>query len=164
MRRDAPTFVAKQVLAILERHTRSAQSPPKGVLQVVDPNSPKTRLHFDLFAAAASDLLAGSEALRRIICDAYPVIVLDEFQDTNAAEWRFISTLGKSSRLIAFADAQQRSYEFRGADPRRISEFVSAFDPDTFDFAGENHCSDGTCGAIVPARCQAGCRLSSSLR
>ncbi|HEV8334441.1 MAG TPA: hypothetical protein VGQ22_23670, partial [Steroidobacteraceae bacterium] len=85
MRRDAPTLVAKQVLTILERHACSAQSPPEGVLQVVDPNWPKSR----------------------------------------------------SSRLIALADAQQRSYEFRGADPRRISEFVSAFDPDTFDFAGE---------------------------
>jgi hypothetical protein len=104
-------------------------------------------LHFDLFAAAASHLLARSEALRRIICDAYPVIVLDEFQDTNAAEWRFISTLGKSSRLIAFADAQQRSYEFRGAVIHAASASSSAPSIRTHSISLVNHRSDGTCGA-----------------
>src|SRR5690606_5934696 len=37
-------------------------------------------LHFDLFAPATVSLLARSEKLRNIICDAYPTIILDEFQ------------------------------------------------------------------------------------
>lgn len=100
-------------------------------------------LHFDLFAETAASLLTRSQALRRIISDAYPLIILDEFQDTNPAEWEFIKTLGSASRLIALADAEQRIYEFRGADPKRIGEFVEAFGPDIFDFANENHRSDG---------------------
>lgn len=101
-------------------------------------------LHFDLFATAACDLLTRSKALRRIICDAYPIVILDEFQDTNAKEWEFIKALGAASRLMALADAEQRIYEFRGADPRRIGEFANTFDPETFDFGNENHRSDGT--------------------
>ena len=101
-------------------------------------------LHFDLFAPEGAALLARSQTLCRIICDAYPLIVLDEFQDTNAHEWSVIKTLGQGgSRLVALADAEQRIYEFRGADPRRIQEFSDAFAPEMFDFGNENHRSNG---------------------
>jgi DNA helicase-2/ATP-dependent DNA helicase PcrA len=101
-------------------------------------------LHFDLFAAKAAELLTRSKSLAKIISDAYPVIILDEFQDTNADEWAMIQACGKNSRLISLADPEQRIYEFRGADPRRISEFSKVFSPTTFDFGHENHRSSGT--------------------
>ena len=101
-------------------------------------------LHFDLFARKTAQLLSRSERLRKIICSAYPVIVLDEFQDTNGDEWEMIRTFGAHSHLIALADADQRIYEFRGADPRRIGEFITTFAPAQFDFGNENHRSNGT--------------------
>jgi DNA helicase-2/ATP-dependent DNA helicase PcrA len=65
-------------------------------------------LHFDLFARKAAQLLSRSERLCKIICGAYPVIDLDEFQDTNEDEWKMIQTFGIHSHLIALADADQR--------------------------------------------------------
>lgn len=101
-------------------------------------------LHFDLFAASATQLLSRSAALRGILCDAYPLIIVDEFQDTDAHEWALIKAFGESGvRLIALADAEQRIYEFRGADPRRIGEFSRAFHPEAFDFGEDNYRSDG---------------------
>jgi DNA helicase-2/ATP-dependent DNA helicase PcrA len=101
-------------------------------------------LHFDLFAAKTAELLTRSHSLAQIICDAYPIIILDEFQDTNADEWAMIQACGQKSRLISLADPEQRIYEFRGADPSRISEFSRDFSPTTFDFGTENHRSSGT--------------------
>jgi len=101
-------------------------------------------LHFDLFAEIAGSLLLRSRSLCRIICDAYPIIILDEFQDTNQDEWTLIQALGQHSRLIALADAEQRIYEFRGADPMRIGEFIERYHPTSFDFGSENHRSSGT--------------------
>lgn len=75
---------------------------------------------------------------------AYPLIIVDEFQDTNAEEWQMISQLGQHSRLIALGDPKQRIYEFKGAHPRRFDDFVAAFNPTPFDFAGENNRSPGT--------------------
>lgn len=105
-------------------------------------------LHFDLFAAVSSELLSRSRALNSIICDTYPIIILDEFQDTNSDEWQMIQILGGQSRLIALADAEQRIYEFRGADPRRIGEFIQTYSPTSFDFGSENNRSNGTDIAI----------------
>lgn len=101
-------------------------------------------LGFDLFANMTADLLRRSKQLARIIADVYPVIIVDEFQDTNSDEWAMIDTLGQSSRIIALADPDQRIYEFRGADPARVTEFVELYKPQQFDFGGENNRSSGT--------------------
>ena len=57
----------------------------------------------------------------KIFTYAYPIIILDEFQDTNDDEWNLIKILCKHSDLIALADPDQRIYDFRGADPARSS-------------------------------------------
>ena len=101
-------------------------------------------LEFELFADLASQLLRRSNALRRIVSDAYPIIFLDEFQDTDKYEWDFISLLGIDSTLVALADPEQRIYEFRGADPERLIHFQQTFNPESFDFGTENHRSNGT--------------------
>lgn len=102
------------------------------------------RVHFDLFARLAAELFRRSGRLASLFSDSYPVIIVDEFQDTNIDEWGLIRQLGKGSRLVALADPDQRIYEFRGADPRRVGEFLEVFQASHFDFAGENHRSNGT--------------------
>lgn len=101
-------------------------------------------LVFDYFAKLAADLLERSDQLRRIVSLRYPVIFLDEFQDTSEDEYRLVRCLAQESRIIALADPEQRIYEFRGADPKRIGEYITEFEPETFDFAERNHRSNGT--------------------
>lgn len=99
---------------------------------------------FDLFPKLLTELFARLPALARGYGDAYPLIIVDEFQDTNAEEWAMISQLGGLSRLIALGDPKQRIYDFKGADPRRFDEFIATFRPTEFDFLGENRRSTGT--------------------
>ena len=42
------------------------------------------RICFDLFAPYAGDVLHGSARIRTLLAAMYPVIIFDEFQDTNA--------------------------------------------------------------------------------
>lgn len=100
-------------------------------------------VHFDLFAGLCSKLLTESSALKSVICNMYPVIILDEFQDTNTEEWNLIKILGSESKLVALADPEQRIYDFRGADPKRISQFMKSFSPEVFDFGQQNNRSNG---------------------
>lgn len=102
------------------------------------------RVCFDLFAPYVGDLLHGSERICRLIAAMYPVIILDEFQDTNAPQWRVVWALGLFCRLIALADPEQRIYDWIGADPARLDHFREAFAPKEVDLSTDNHRSAGT--------------------
>lgn len=103
------------------------------------------KLHFDLFARLVAELFVRSKRLTNIYTSAYPVLIVDEFQDTNADEWAMVRALGgQGCRVIALADPDQRIYEFRGADPNRLNEFAERFDPLPVHFEGENYRSGGT--------------------
>lgn len=99
---------------------------------------------FDLFPILLTELFQAAPMLARAYARAYPLIIVDEFQDTNTEEWQMIRQLGQHSRLIALGDPKQRIYDFKGAHPRRFDEFIAEFDPTPFDFAGENNRSPGT--------------------
>jgi len=102
------------------------------------------RVCFDLFAPLVGDLLHGSNRLQRLLATMYPVVILDEFQDTNAEQWRVVQALGICARLIALADPEQRIFDFIGADPERLNHFRAAFTPKEIDFSDANHRSAGT--------------------
>jgi len=102
------------------------------------------KVDFDLFARLTAELLKKSNRLRRTISLMYPVITLDEFQDTDAYEWELIKILGIDSRMIALADPEQRIYEFRGANPNRIHEFLDHFSPSKINFGSTNYRSSNT--------------------
>lgn len=99
---------------------------------------------FDLFADLAAQILGGSARIAQLISSACPVIILDEFQDTSADQWRVVQCLGKASTLIALADPEQRIYDFIGADAKRLDHFRERFKPLEVDLGDENHRSGGT--------------------
>jgi DNA helicase-2/ATP-dependent DNA helicase PcrA len=99
---------------------------------------------FDLFPTLLTELFTRLPLLAQAYGIAYPLIIVDEFQDTNTDEWAMIEQLGQHSRIIALGDPKQRIYDFKGADPKRFDEFIGAFKPTEFDFKGENRRSTGT--------------------
>ena len=99
---------------------------------------------FDLFADLVGQLLHGSNKIRGLLANAYPTIILDEFQDTAPDQWRVIQALGRDSDLLALADPEQRIFDFIGADPERLNHFIEEFNVVPIDLSDENHRSKGT--------------------
>lgn len=99
---------------------------------------------FDFFAKGVHMLLSKSEKVRNLIAIKYPVIIFDEFQDTNEGQWLAVKSFGIKSRMIALADPEQRIYDWIGADPKRLDHFRHEFQPDEVDFEQQNHRSSGT--------------------
>lgn len=99
---------------------------------------------FDLFAHYATQILTRSKRVRDILAVMHPVIILDEFQDTNLGQWEVIQAFGDGIRLIALADPEQRIYDWIGADPERLNQFITKFTPTQVDLSSINHRSPGT--------------------
>ena len=57
-----------------------------------------------------------------IIRENYPIFIIDEFQDTDIAQWEIIKLI-KPKTLVVMADPAQTIHIWRGADPRRINQF-----------------------------------------
>jgi len=99
---------------------------------------------FDLFAKLVTQLLEGSDRLRKLVSTRYPYIILDEFQDTSAEQWAVVKALGTHSILLALADPEQRIFDFIGAHPERLNHFKARFAPSETDLRNDNHRSKGS--------------------
>lgn len=64
----------------------------------------------------------------------YPYIMVDEYQDTNKAQYELTKLLsGSAHNITVVGDASQSIYRWRGADFRNITNFLSDF-PDAREF------------------------------
>ncbi len=60
--------------------------------------------------------------------EKFPYILVDEYQDTNAAQYEFIKLLGAHGNICATGDPDQAIYGWRGADINNILDFEKDFD------------------------------------
>ncbi len=72
----------------------------------------------DLIVRLDEALSHEGDDLRNILSKRFNVALIDEFQDTDAAQWRIFSTLFASDThyLYLIGDPKQAIYRFRGAD------------------------------------------------
>lgn len=76
---------------------------------------------FNGYLILTKRLLSINEQLREFYQVLYPVIIIDEFQDTNCLSWSLISMLiGVDTHLFFMGDSLQRIYGFIGAVPNLL--------------------------------------------
>lgn len=81
-------------------------------------------ISYDEFAPLALSMLRESESIRGAIRGRFPVVVVDEFQDTNDEQWELVKIISDESRLVCLADPDQRIFGWRGASDDRIAQFL----------------------------------------
>lgn len=74
-------------------------------------------LHYDSWPYFAYQILNRCSLVREHLAARYPIILIDEFQDTNGIEWEFIRLLASESVLVCMTDPAQAIYQWRGANP-----------------------------------------------
>jgi DNA helicase-2/ATP-dependent DNA helicase PcrA len=81
-------------------------------------------MDFDDLLFRAVDLLTLFQEVRDRYATAFRYILVDEYQDTNAAQYRWLQLLSSEHRNLAVVgDDAQSIYGFRGADIRNILDF-----------------------------------------
>lgn len=100
---------------------------------------------FDLFAPKTAELLTKSETVCNRVAKRYPLILVDEAQDTGNEQWECVRLLAEQSQVICLADPEQMIYDFiPGVGPARINQIRLALAPFVVDFGTENNRSPGT--------------------
>ena len=76
----------------------------------------------------AYELLYRNEPLREHYQDRFKHILIDEFQDTNTLQYRWLKLFaGPHTALFAVGDDDQSIYAFRGANTANMAEFEREF-------------------------------------
>ena len=102
------------------------------------------RVAFDLFAPTVLSLLQRSAAHRKLIADRYPLIIVDEAQDTGADQWACMEAIADLVQLVCLADLDQQIYDFRpDVSPERLTQIVLALTPLKVDLGAQNIRSPG---------------------
>ncbi|MBQ7975203.1 MAG: UvrD-helicase domain-containing protein, partial [Clostridia bacterium] len=85
-------------------------------------------LDFDDLIVKTIQLLSENKDIREKYQEKFQYIMVDEYQDTNNAQYMLISLLaGKYRNLCVVGDDDQSIYKFRGANIRNILDFEVEF-------------------------------------
>ncbi|KTR43054.1 hypothetical protein NS263_00625 [Curtobacterium oceanosedimentum] len=94
---------------------------------------------FDYFADWSAEVLENFPLIRKAYAAAYPIIMLDEFQDTVDPQWRLLQNFVDDCALVALGDPNQRMYDWLpGANEHRFDEFMDVVSPAVFDLSAWN--------------------------
>ena len=85
-------------------------------------------MDFDDLLVLPVRLLENNRGLLQRYQEAFAFILVDEYQDTNRAQFRFLELLaGRHGNLMVVGDDDQSIYGWRGADIRNILDFERSF-------------------------------------
>lgn len=110
---------------------------------------------FDLFAAATAELFEGSTHLSTWMGRLFPLVILDEFQDSDDDQWRFVQQLSAVTQTLFLADTEQRIFEglFRpGVRADRLDILKGAIELREVDLRDDNYRS-GDSDILAVADC-----------
>jgi DNA helicase-2/ATP-dependent DNA helicase PcrA len=85
-------------------------------------------MDFDDLIGKYVELLTSHEDVRNELHDRFQHLLIDEYQDTNRAQYQLVKLLaGKEGNIVAVGDEDQSIYRFRGADINNILNFEQDF-------------------------------------
>ena len=85
-------------------------------------------MDFDDLLVRAVNVLELFPEVRERYAEGFRHVMVDEYQDTNHAQYRWLQLLaGEHRNLAVVGDPDQSIYQFRGADIRNILEFEDTF-------------------------------------
>jgi DNA helicase-2/ATP-dependent DNA helicase PcrA len=100
---------------------------------------------FSLFAPTAMNILSSSQKITEIYTSTYPLVIVDEAQDTNPEQWSLASLFRESSQLLMLADMDQQIHDYQpGVGPERMNDIIEQIAPEQISLEGQNHRNAGS--------------------
>lgn len=100
---------------------------------------------FDLFVPKVVELFSRAPKLLEMVADKFPLVIVDEAQDTGRHPWSLTRLLATKVQVLCLADNEQQIFDYlEGVGPERITEIKRTLSPVVVDLGTQNHRSSGT--------------------
>ena len=108
------------------------------IRQLVNDN----QLDFGSMLFFTRELLASKPRVARQVRTVYQYVCVDEFQDTNLAQYKILRLLcpEATSNLFVVADDDQIIFQWNGADPKRLDELKNDYSPEIVQLPENYRC------------------------
>jgi DNA helicase-2/ATP-dependent DNA helicase PcrA len=94
---------------------------------------------FDLFAPKVAELLHRGPLIRQLLAERFPLVIVDEAQDTGPDAWRCVEMLAPLTQVICLADLEQQIFDYLpGIGPERLDAIKAALRPLEINLGSEN--------------------------
>jgi DNA helicase-2/ATP-dependent DNA helicase PcrA len=102
----------------------------------------ENRLDFGSMLHFTRELLVAKPRIARQVRTVYRYVCVDEFQDTNLAQYKVLRLLcpEATSNLFVVADDDQIIFQWNGADPKRLEELKGDYTPEIIQLPENYRC------------------------
>lgn len=114
---------SRRFICLIEERISSAELPDREEIEkynqiVISEMLPHDYVTHNAVILLAIQLFESNPGIRQFYSDYYPLIVVDEFQDTNCMAWHLLNAIiSEKTQLLFLGDPLQRIYGFIGAVP-----------------------------------------------
>jgi len=102
----------------------------------------ENQLDFGSMLHFTRELLASNPRIARQVRTVYRYVCVDEFQDTNLAQYKVLRLVApdSSANLFVVADDDQIIFQWNGADPKRLEELKHDYAPQIIQLPENYRC------------------------
>ena len=98
---------------------------------------------FDDLIVHVAELFESTPELASVYSERYPHLLVDEFQDTNAAQFSIVRALARGTKTVSvFADDDQAIYQFAGAEYENVLEFARSLGATQYHLTTNYRCHE----------------------
>ncbi len=103
------------------------------------------KIVFDKFSEVALQLISKSKRIHNTLSKTFPLIIVDEAQDTDTEQWEFVKKFNAHSQLLLLGDLDQQIFDYReDINPERINDIKNELSPLEITLQSENYRSPNT--------------------
>lgn len=123
----------RRFVCLIEDKIASAELPTREETKkynqiVINEMVPHDYITHDAVILLTIQLFEDNPGIKQFYSDYYPLIVVDEFQDTNCMAWHLLNTIiSEKTKLLFLGDPLQRIYGFIGAVPNIMQLAATEF-------------------------------------
>ena len=126
----------RQLLTLFGRHRLQSYELTEGDDALFDSYISRLRernlVDFDDIISLTQELLRARQDIATDVAGRWDCLLVDEFQDLDAAQYSILKRLGEAHRnIFAVGDDEQSIFAWRGSDPRILWRFCTDFDIET---------------------------------
>jgi len=100
---------------------------------------------FDLFAPLTYRILTRSQKICSSCTQKFPLIIVDEAQDTDTQQWKCLETFKNRCQVLFLADLDQQIHDYRkDVTAERINDITESLSPRLIPLGEQNFRSGGT--------------------